>query len=267
MILKKFKSNTNILRNLDYISANIQDSSTGFLTKNSAEICNALKSRIDTVASQDICRKLVLDKISFDHRDSISKTLLIKLGGIKPETFTLNLILDFFQYGRSYYTYWQVVDKGLTSYLVQYSDQKHADYAFTQLSDFEFSGSKLLVSHSIGLEDLSAFELSLINNPQADIRWSKRGYVFIKKTPRSLISLWYDERNSSGGEKGDFMFSNGKFVRWYVFFGATLCIKKWTTNEKFKISREDLEHLYSMLETHVRCKESLNWRKLELSFE
>jgi hypothetical protein len=266
MMLKNFISNTNILRDLDYISANSQDSSTEFLTKNSAEICNALKSRIDPVASQDICKKLVLDKISFDHRDSISKTLLIKLGGIKPETFTLNLILDFFQYGWSYYTYWQVVDKGLTSYLVQYSEQEHAEYEFTKLSDFEFSGTKLLVSRSIGLGDLSAFELSLINNPQADIRRSERGHVFINRTLTNLTALWHNwgprGMRISTINNGFFMFGCGKIITW-DFYPALNKFILYTKSENFKAPRQDIEQFYLMTEKHIDS----GARKYKISFE
>lgn len=268
MILKNFISNTNILRDLDYISANIQDSSTEFLTKNSDEICNALKSRIDTFSSQDICRKLVLDKLASDNPAFVSNTLFVSLDEIKPDKDSLDRILDFFDHCGEGYSYWKVADQGLTLYLIKYGDKEIAKYVLTQLSDFKFKGTKFVVSRSIDLENLSVYEKTLIGKPKQQKRFSSRERIFIKKTPSGLVALWYQNKSSwSEPDAGSFMFSNGKEVCWHVFFKESLCIKDVTSIKRTKLSRQELEDLYSMLETHGCSREKINWRKLKLIFE
>ncbi len=257
-----------MLRDIAYINENIQSASSEFFKAHSIGISTSLQNKTDPATSEDICRKLVLDKISFDNVDLVSNSLFLKFDGIQPAKFELECILDFFKSGLSSYRYWRIGENGLTRYLIKYSDLKFAEATFNQLLGSEFRGTKLLLSRSIDLENLSVFERELIGNPQEQI-WSSAKSIFVKKTSTGLISLSQNYNDSrSSPESGSFIFSNGRSILWDLFMNEVLQIRL-NRNEP-KISRQDFDHFYSMLEELKGIRDSdgkiIKWRKLPVRY-
>jgi|GEM_PF-6747799 len=257
-----------MLRDIAYINENIQSASSEFLDAHSMEIRTSIQYKTDPVSSYDICRKIVLDKISFDNVDFVSSSVFVKFDGIQPEKYNLETILDFFGSGLSSYRYRRISENGLTKYLIKYSDLKSAEASFTQLLGSEFRGTKLLLSRSIDLESLSVFERELIGNPQEQI-WSSAKSIFVKKTSTGLISLSQNYNDSrSSPESGSFIFSNGRSILWDLFMNEVLQIRL-NRNEP-KISRQDFDHFYSMLEELKGIRDDdgkvIKWRKLPVRY-
>jgi hypothetical protein len=267
MTIQNFIDNTKMLRDIAYINENIQSASSEFFNAHSIGISTSLQSKTDPVTSQDICKKLVLDKISFDNLDFISSSLFLKFDGIQPTKSTLECILDFFKSGLSSYSYWPVSDNGLTTYIIQYKDLKFAEASFTHLLGFEFRGTKLLLSRCIDFENLSAFERGLIGNPQKET-WSSKNRMFVKKTSSGLIALSHENKDWTSNDSGYFLFSSGREIGWTLHMNEALNITYH--GDKSKISRQDFDHFYSMLEELRGIRDSYGnppkWRKLPIGY-
>lgn len=257
-----------MLRDIAYINENIQSASSEFFNAHSIGISTSLQSKTDPVSSYDICRKIVLDKISFDNVDFVSSSVFVKFDGIQPEKYNLETILDFFGSGLSSYRYRRISENGLTKYLIKYSDLKSAEASFTQLLGSEFRGTKLLLSRSIDFENLSVFERELIGDPQEET-WSTWKSIFVKKTSTGLISLSKNYNNDHGApESGHFIFTSGRSILWSLFMGEVLEIR--SGGDQPKISRQDFDHFYSMLEELKGIRDDdgkvIKWRKLPVRY-
>jgi hypothetical protein len=249
MKIQKFIDNTKMLRDIAYINENIQSASSEFFNAHSMGISNSLQSKTDPATSRNICRKLVVDKLASDNPSLTSKSLYVTFSGEIPEKNTLKKIFEFLPAKGYSHSYWQVGENGFPSFLIEYENQDLAEYAFTQMVDFEFRRTKIVVSRSIDFENLSTFEHGLIDNPEKQIN-NQSLFVYIKKTPTGMIALQIP-RKAGDAQNGYFMFTNGEFISWNESYDSPTLVISAHKNGKFKIPQQDLEHFYSMLDSHA----------------
>lgn len=272
MDLQRFSNLSFFLAHIYYIKSNFLDGSKEFKKNLFNQL--SVQSNSDLISYVKISKEVLLENLKNNDLDLKTKTLFLTFSGAYPP----DEIFDFF-YGiggsYSYSKRWVTQDNS-PSLFIKMADEYVTDSAFHQLSGLEFKGTKMFMSRVRDYDLLTQFEQGLLGHPDEEEVYGNL-VGFFKKTQNGLLALSIDVR--SGRQRGpydyhrtegNFTFTDGTTVQWYVDEDKGVCM--WKPSHRYKISQEELKVFCSMLEQSrqtlpcglLKHEQNLKWNKVSI---